>query len=94
MANRRNNATNACPEAVPVQYKVLRVHPYKRTTFFDVEINGVFIYGCTIVDGQNGSFIGWPVRKSDDGRWYKHVYVPLTEDDLQGIIDAVDTFER
>jgi DNA-binding cell septation regulator SpoVG len=94
MATRRNNTTSTRSEDVPVQYKILRVHRHKSTTFFDIEINGVSIYGCTIVDGRQGSFIGWPSRKSEEGKYYKYAYVPLTEDDLQGIIDAVDTFKE
>lgn len=94
MATRNHNTNSSRPEAVPVQYKVLRVNKAKGYTFFDILINGVSIYGCSIIDGRNGSFISWPSRKDEkSGKFYKYAYVPLTEEDLQGIIDAVDTFK-
>lgn len=95
MATRNHNTTNSNkPEAAPVTYKVLRVHRTTKTTFFDIIINGVSIYGCSIIDGRSGSFISWPSRKDENsGKFYKYAYVPLIEEDLQGIIDAVDTFK-
>lgn len=92
MATRNHNTNSSRPEAVHVQFKVLRVHKAKYTTYFDIVINGVTIYGCSIVDGQSGSFIGWPSRKTEE-RFYKYAYCPLLEDDVQAIIDAVDTFK-
>lgn len=58
--------------------------------FFDLTINGVTIYGCAVRSTNQGeAFIAWPTRKGQDGRWYKHAWAPLTQDDADTIIKAV-----
>lgn len=45
----------------------------------------VTIYGCRIVEGRKGEFIGWPRYEGKDGKYWNHVYVnigPLDEDDI------------
>lgn len=34
----------------------------------------ITIKGCRVVQGSNGSFVSWPARKQDNGKWWNHVY--------------------
>ena len=57
---------------------------------FDMVVNDVKIYGCVYVQGKNKkgedyAFVSFPSRKSDDGNYYDHVYVKLSEKDMETI---------
>lgn len=52
----------------------------------DVEINGVTIYGCFIVEGKNGDFISFPQRRGTDGKYYYIAYVSMSQDDTAAIV--------
>lgn len=32
------------------------------------------VKGCRLVDGKNGSFVSWPARKLDSGKYWQHVW--------------------
>ena len=84
--SRRNNE-NVAEEKIPVSsVKVIRAKEYKNTTFFDVEINGVKIYGCRFVEGKNGDFVSFPSYKGSDGMYYSHAYIDL-DDAMVALID-------
>lgn len=73
------------------EFKILRAHEFDNgNTAFDIEINGIKIYGCTIMQGKNGRFISFPQRKGSDGKYYNVVWFGLSEKDSDSIIDAVD----
>lgn len=59
---------------------------------FDLELNGVTIYGCSIVTSErdDSEFIGFPSRKGNDGKYYSIAWAPLSDEDTADIIDAVD----
>ena len=58
---------------------------------FDLELNGVTIYGCSIVTGRNDNdFIGFPSRKGNDGKYYSIAWAPLSDEDTADIIEAVN----
>lgn len=57
---------------------------------FDLEVNGIKVYGCRVVEGKNGDFISWPSRKGSDDKYYNYVYIPLGEDDQKAILEAVE----
>lgn len=57
---------------------------------FDLELNGVCIYGCHIAESRDGNeFIGFPSRKGSDGKYYSVAWAPLSEDDTADILDSV-----
>ena len=57
---------------------------------FDLELNGVCIYGCHIAESRDGNeFIGFPSRKGNDGKYYSVAYASLSEDDTADILDSV-----
>lgn len=73
--------------------EVTRVKELENVIMFDVLINGVKIYGMSYreVEKKDGSgtfaAIDFPSRKGNDGKWYAHAWVKLSDRD-------VDTIER
>ena len=57
---------------------------------FDLIVNGVKIYGCRVVEGKNGDFIGFPSRKGSDGKYYSHAYAALAPDAVSLVLSAVE----
>lgn len=75
---------------VEVNAKVVRANQVDDLVFFDVEINGVTIYGCKVVEGKNGDFISFPSHKGKDGKYYNHAYIKLTDEQSKDIITQVE----
>ena len=48
---------------------------------FDMDVNGVTIYGCWVQSKKDGSgnFISFPSYKGSDGKYYSHVYFKIDE---------------
>jgi len=69
------------------------------TIMFDMEVNGVMIYGCsyrTLTRKDNGeefAKIGFPSHQGKDGKWYNHCFVQLTEDDITTIEEGIENLE-
>ena len=72
------------------EFEVKNVNQYKDTVFFNLVINGVTIYGCRCVEGKNGDFIAFPSKKGNDGKYYNHVYVALSDEDSKKILEEVE----
>jgi DNA-binding cell septation regulator SpoVG len=75
---------------VEVNAKVVRANQVDDLVFFDVDINGVTIYGCKVVEGKNGDFISFPSHKGKDGKYYNHAYIKLSDDQSKEIISQVE----
>lgn len=75
---------------VEVNAKVVRANQVKDLVFFDVDINGVTIYGCKVVEGKNGDFISFPSHQGKDGKYYNHAYIKLSDDQTKDIISQVE----
>ena len=95
MATKKNSTKkNSTKKIEPItvhDFKVTRVTPYDDFYFFDMILNGVRIYGAKLIEGENGWFISFPSKKPSQkgGKWYNHVWAPLSEDDTAKIIAAV-----
>ena len=87
---RRNKSKESEKKSVISDIKVLRAKEYKETTFFDLEVNGVKIYGCRFMEGKNGNFVAFPSKKGSDGKYYNHVYVELDEAMVNLIDEELD----
>lgn len=62
---------------------------------FDMQVNGVTIYGCYYregkqKDGKDYSMVAFPSRKGADGKYYKHAYVKLSEADVDNISKQIE----
>lgn len=75
---------------VTVNVKVTRANQVNDTVFFDMEVNGVTIYGCKVVEGSKGDFISFPSHKGKDGKYYNHAWVKLTDEQSKEIIAQVE----
>lgn len=80
-------------EAIKIDsYKILRAVTVGKdnNVLFDMELNGVRIYGLSVVEGKNGDFISFPQRKGKDGKYYSIVWAKLSEDDTSDILAEVE----
>lgn len=75
---------------IEVNAKVTRANQVKDTVYFDMEVNGVSIYGCRVVEGSKGDFVAFPSHKGKDDKYYNHVYVKLSDDQTKDIIHQVE----
>lgn len=70
--------------------EVKRAKEYKNTVFFDVDINGVMIYGCRFVEGKNGDFVSFPSYKGSDDKYYNHCWIKLGDAEVKLIDEQID----
>jgi len=82
---KKKEASNAVIDA-----KVTRANQVNDAVFFDMEVNGVTIYGCKVIEGKNGDFISFPSHKGKDGKYYNHAWVKLSDDDTAAIVKQVE----
>lgn len=54
----------------------------------------VTIYGCRVVEGRKGDFIGWPGYKDKNGEYWSHVYVDIDPEDVEDILAEVQSQAR
>jgi len=77
-------------EVVDVVAKVTRANQVNDTVFFDMEVNGVTIYGCKVIEGKNGDFVSFPSHKGKDGKYYNYAYVKLSDEATSDIVSQVE----
>ncbi len=56
----------------------------------DLEINGVTVYGCRVVEGRGGDFIAFPQYKGSDNKYYRHAYFKFSEEEQKKIIKTIE----
>lgn len=86
------------PEPIKVEsYAVDNVRDTQYGVFFDLTLNGVKVYGCKVVEGQEGKFddfISYPSRRGTDqdgkDRYWSVVWAPLSDEDTKTIISAIE----
>lgn len=71
--------------------EVTRAREYDDIFFFDMVLNGVCIYGCRLIEGENGWFVSFPSKKpaKKGGKWYNHCWAKLPDDALGAICSVV-----
>lgn len=87
---KQNTQTEEINEIDVLSFEVSRVNQYKDTVFFDLTINGIKIYGCTVVEGKKGDFISFPSKKGKDDKWYSIVYARLSTNDQNIILAEIE----
>lgn len=86
-----NNENNGNSKKIDITFKVINAKLWpNRSVSFAMELNGVTIYGCRVVEGQKGDFISFPSRKGSDGKYYNHVWIPLTKEQQSEILAEVE----
>jgi DNA-binding cell septation regulator SpoVG len=91
------NKTNETQECLKVtSFEVLRANYVAGKqgrngfAFFDLELNGIKIYGMKVVEGKNGDFVAFPTREGNDKKYYSVCWARLSDDDQKKIIEAVE----
>lgn len=83
--------SNAKKNDVSYDIKVTRAVAFKNGgAGFEMEVNGVKIYNCTVIEGKKGDFVSFPQRKGNDGKYYSYAYFPMDEDMQADIIAQVE----
>lgn len=94
MAYKREQKQRAAAKPEPIKIdslKVLRAHRWQGgNVTFDVEINGVRIYGCRIVDMEDATFVSFPSRKGKDGKYYAYASAVLDDAATESICKQLD----
>lgn len=75
--------------------KVLRVKQFESGDIaFDMDVNGVAIYGCIYKSGTNDkgeyAFVSFPSRKGKDDKYYNHAYFKISEELLEDIEKQIE----
>lgn len=73
-----------------ISFEILKATQYSWGVGFNMVLNGVTIYNCTVAETKEGKFfISFPSRKGSDGKWYSYVYFRFSEADQNAILEAV-----
>ena len=73
-------------------FSILRTHEFDNGNIsFDLKINGITLYRLSVVSVKDSDrvFIGFPSYQAKDGKWYNYYYLPLSDEDMDKIINAV-----
>lgn len=84
--------TNKNVEVLKVNsLKITRARAYEDMYFFDMVLNGIYIYGCRLIEGEEGWFVSFPSKKpaKKGGKWYNHCWAKLDEDTVVEICSEV-----
>ena len=65
MATKKNskNSKKAVAAIEVTSLEVTRAREYDDIFFFDMVLNGVYIYGCRLIEGEDGWFVSFPSKK-------------------------------
>lgn len=85
----RNTTSETKTKTYNHEYAVRRAVQFDKDVLFDLTIDDFTIYGCRVVEGKNGDFIGLPSRKGKDGKFWGVVYKRFSQDETNLILDMV-----
>lgn len=95
-AKNRKTGNTEKMDALKVDYKTTEVTSVRVVetkiddlVFFTLKLNGVYINNCKVATGKSGDFIGFPQYKGSNDKWYNVVYAPLSDEDTELILKAV-----
>ena len=88
--NKKNSKKNVEYGEV-VSFEILKATQFNWGVSFNMVLNGVTIYNCTVAETKDGKqFISFPSRKGSDDKWYSYVYFRFSDADLEAILEAVE----
>ena len=89
--SKKKVAEKKVAEIVVNSLEVTRAREYEDKFFFDMVLNGVYIYGCSLIEGEKGWFVAFPSKKPDKkgGKWFNHCWAKLPDDPIGEICSAV-----
>ena len=98
MASKKDKTTETKKET-QLTIRVTRANDFtkdgKTSIAFDMEVNGVTIYGCWYregeKDGKEWSMVNFPsIQDEKTGKYYSHAYVKLTQDQVDEIAKQLE----
>ena len=94
MATKKMNSKSSKKEVAAIEVtslEVTRAREYEDIFFFDMVLNGVCIYGCRLIEGDDGWFVSFPSKKPDKKgeKWFNHCWAKLSDDTIGEICAAV-----
>lgn len=102
MAVNRTKKQDTKAEAQELTIKVTRAKDFTKDgedgccIAFDMEVNGVTIYGCYYREGKKKdksdyAMVSFPSRKDDkSGKYYNHAYVKLSDAQVEDISKQIE----
>ena len=89
--NSKKNSKKAVAEIEVTSLEVTRAREYDDIFFFDMVLNGVYIYGCRLIEGENAWLVSFPSKKpaKKGGKSFNHCCAKLPEDAIGEICAAV-----
>lgn len=91
MAFTKNRGKKSAEYNEVISFEILKATQYNWGVGFNMVLNGVTIYNCTVAETKDGKqFISFPSRKGTDGKWYSYVYFRFSDGDLEAILEAVE----
>lgn len=89
--NKKNSGKKNVEYGEVDYFEILKAKQYDWGVSFNMVLNGVTIYNCTVAETKEGKhFISFPSRKGTDGKWYSYVYFRFSDADLEAILEAVE----
>ena len=89
--NKKNSGKKNEQYGEVVSFEILKATQFSWGVSFNMVLNGVTIYNCTVAETKEGKpFISFPSRKGSDDKWYSYVYFKFTDADSKAILDAVE----
>lgn len=94
MAINKKSAQSA-ETKVTYNIKVTRAKELENVIMFDMEANGVMIYGMAYrsgktKEGKDYTLVSFPSRKGNDGKYYNHVWFKITDEMLSDIEKQIE----
>ena len=84
-------------KANEIKYEVVvtRAKDFDTSVSFDMEVNGVTIYGCTYREGKSKAdkdyaFISFPQKKDKNGKYWNEVYFKIDEELQNDIVAQIE----
>ena len=85
------NSKKTKEAATEYAVKVTRAFEFENgNVSFDCIVNGISVYGMTVIEGKKGDFIAFPQRKGSDGKYYKYVWFEISEELQDDIIKQIE----
>lgn len=86
----KTNKKEEAKKVITYDIQVTRAKEVKGSYAFDMEVNGVKIYGCWLKEGKNGNFVSFPSYKGSDGKYYSHCYFQISDDMEKEIEEKIE----
>lgn len=96
MINKKNEQTVSSSkfDVTVTRAREIKKEDNEQVIAFDINVNGITIYGMIYRSGisennKEYELISFPARKGTDGKYYNHVWFPISRELQNGIIEQI-----